>query len=388
MDDFFASKLTGGPLSGILNQYTSNKLLSKSRITKSDRDNFEQEQIQQKEQQILKNRKRKQIDTKNESSERIPSEPPSKKIKHSIHKSDTNSLNKTNNNSIKNKNTKPNTDTNANDSEIKDKIQLNLTSDQVITRLRELRQPIRYFGESNEERLKRLRRLEILEHERQTDSKGLKNISQSIKNEVEREIEDAMAESMNQIKKDGGNELDIHSKRQELKKKKYDEARPRSSFARSEDFVLFFFKRMLREWEQSLLNRSESEKISPKGKNATMLQKQARRDIRALFKQLKNRTVPQDVLHKSEKMVFAAEKRNYVEAKRIFFEMAIGNAPWPMGVTMVGIHERSGRSKIFSSQIAHVMNDEIQRKYIHAMARLISFAQSKYPSHDVTKNMG
>lgn len=30
-------------------------------------------------------------------------------------------------------------------------------------------------------------------------------------------------------------------------------------------------------------------------------------------------------------------------------ELAIGNAPWPMGVTMVGIHERSGRSRIFSS---------------------------------------
>lgn len=35
-----------------------------------------------------------------------------------------------------------------------------------------------------------------------------------------------------------------------------------------------------------------------------------------------------------------------------YLEMAIGNAPWPMGVTMVGIHERSGRSKISNSQIA------------------------------------
>ena len=194
--------------------------------------------------------------------------------------------------------------------------------------------------------------------------------------------------AMNQIKKSGGNELEIHSKRQEIKKKKYDEPRSRSSFVNAEDYVLFFFKRMLREWEQQLLDRSENEKMCPKGKNATMLQKQARRDIRALFKQLKNKTVPADVLAKSEKMVFNAEKRNYVEARKIFFEMAIGNAPWPMGVTMVGIHERSGRSKIFSSQIAHVMNDEVQRKYIHAMARLISFAQSKYPSEDLTQNMG
>merc|ERR1712154_111714 len=106
--------------------------------------------------------------------------------------------------------------------------------------------PIRYFGETDDERLKRLRRLEILEHEREEGaSKGLKNISQSIKNEVERELEAAMAQSMNQIKKDGGNELEIHSKRQEIKKKKYDEPRSRSSFGNSEDYVLFFFKRML-----------------------------------------------------------------------------------------------------------------------------------------------
>ncbi len=48
--------------------------------------------------------------------------------------------------------------------------------------------------------------------------------------------------------------------------------------------------------------------------------------------------------------------------------MAIGNAPWPIGVTMVGIHARTGREKIFSQQIAHVLNDETQRKYIQVFA--------------------
>ena len=35
--------------------------------------------------------------------------------------------------------------------------------------------------------------------------------------------------------------------------------------------------------------------------------------------------------------------------------MAIGNAPWPIGVTMVGIHARTGREKIFSKHVAHVL---------------------------------
>ncbi len=50
--------------------------------------------------------------------------------------------------------------------------------------------------------------------------------------------------------------------------------------------------------------------------------------------------------------------------------MAIGNAPWPIGVTMVGIHARTGREKIFARNVAHVLNDETQRKYIQVQARL------------------
>ena len=47
--------------------------------------------------------------------------------------------------------------------------------------------------------------------------------------------------------------------------------------------------------------------------------------------------------------------------------MAIGNAPWPIGVTMVGIHARTGREKIFARNVAHVLNDETQRKYIQVI---------------------
>ena len=53
--------------------------------------------------------------------------------------------------------------------------------------------------------------------------------------------------------------------------------------------------------------------------------------------------------------------------------MAIGNAPWPIGVTMVGIHARTGREKIFAQEIAHVLNDETQRKYIQVTSARLSF---------------
>ena len=62
--------------------------------------------------------------------------------------------------------------------------------------------------------------------------------------------------------------------------------------------------------------------------------------------------------------------------------MAIGNAPWPIGVTMVGIHARTGREKIFSQQIAHVLNDETQRKYIQVYILIV--ISTLYPPQNET----
>lgn len=81
------------------------------------------------------------------------------------------------------------------------------------------------------------------------------------------------------------------------------------------------------------------------------------------------------------------QEREYVKANDAYLTMAIGNAPWPMGVTMVGIHERSAREKIFTNQVAHVLNDETQRKYIQAIKRIMTWAQRKYPN-DPSKCVG
>ena len=72
--------------------------------------------------------------------------------------------------------------------------------------------------------------------------------------------------------------------------------------------------------------------------------------------------------------------RDYVKANDVYLEMAIGNAPWPIGVTMVGIHARTGREKIFAQNVAHVLNDETQRKYIQAVKRLMTACQKQYPT--------
>lgn len=58
-----------------------------------------------------------------------------------------------------------------------------------------------------------------------------------------------------------------------------------------------------------------------------------------------------------------------------------GNNPWPIGVTSVGIHERSAREKISHvMNAAHIMNDEATRKFLQAIKRLLTFLQRMYPT--------
>ena len=77
------------------------------------------------------------------------------------------------------------------------------------------------------------------------------------------------------------------------------------------------------------------------------------------------------------KIVDFCQQGDFVKANDAYMDVAIGRAAWPIGVTMVGIHARTGRSKIESQNVAHVMNSELQRKYLTSVKRLMTFAQNK-----------
>lgn len=79
-------------------------------------------------------------------------------------------------------------------------------------------------------------------------------------------------------------------------------------------------------------------------------------------------------------IVHYMQKRQYQRANDSYLRLSIGNAPWPIGVTMVGIHERSAREKISSDQVAHVLNDEVSRKYIQSLKRWASWYQFMFPT--------
>jgi pre-mRNA-splicing factor 18 len=140
--------------------------------------------------------------------------------------------------------------------------------------------------------------------------------------------------------------------------------------------VYSFFKGMLRRWEQDLADRPDQIKRTAQGKMATKTMKQCKDYIRPLFKLCKKRDVSSDILPNLVQIVRFCKAGEFVQANDAYIKLAIGNAAWPIGVTMVGIHERTGREKINANKQAHVMNNEAQRKYITSVKRLISYAQS------------
>jgi pre-mRNA-splicing factor 18 len=54
------------------------------------------------------------------------------------------------------------------------------------------------------------------------------------------------------------------------------------------------------------------------------------------------------------------QNRSYQKANDAYLRMSIGNAAWPIGVTSVGIHERSAREKIGQDNIAVSRNTSIE----------------------------
>merc|ERR1711957_217192 len=107
--------------------------------------------------------------------------------------------------------------------------------------------------------------------------------------------------------------------------------------------------------------------------------KQCRGYIKPLLRILKRRNITKAIMNNLfEVMVFCIDK-DYIKAHEKYIELAIGNSPWPMGVTMVGIHERSGRSRIFTSQVAHILNDDTQRKYLQSVKRILTACQKQFP---------
>ncbi|RWS17320.1 U5 snRNP-associated RNA splicing factor-like protein [Dinothrombium tinctorium] len=254
---------------------------------------------------------------------------------------------------------------------------------EVIRRLRERGEPILLFGETESESFARLRHLEIAEPE---FNRGFRNDFQEAMEKVDQDFLQEILQSggsndgdtkqkMNDVKVE-----DMHTNLDEIKKSAVNLGKKKDESTNDCQIIYTFIKYLMELWGKKLNSRPETQKMTTQGKIASATYTQTQTYLKPLFKQLKSNKVAEDILKHLILISRYLLERDYVKANDAYLKMAIGNAPWPIGVTMVGIHARTGREKIFSQNIAHVLNDENQRKYIQGLKRLITQCQRLFPT--------
>lgn len=252
---------------------------------------------------------------------------------------------------------------------------------EVIKRLRERGEPILLFAENELDAFRRLRQCEISEPE---INRGFRNDFQEAMEEVSQaylaEILETGTENTNQSSdKNKHDEFELaevtYEGIQEMAKKL-------GRGNRDHDMILIttLLEFLLKMWHDQLNSYSSAERNSTKVKIAKATYTQTKVYLKPLLRKLKNKSLPEDILDSLTDIAKNLLRRNYIMASDSYLQMAIGNAPWPIGVTMVGIHARTGREKIFSKNVAHVMNDETQRKYIQGLKRLMTKCQEYFPT--------
>ncbi len=270
------------------------------------------------------------------------------------------------------------------------------TSPASVTRkLRQMGLVIRFFGEGNKVRVERLKRaleqqskalegLSDLEEFRLGKGHGIRNPflaeNKKLKKDQQQTTGVGFGDERTSEKNKTISDTKDESKNDTIIENEEDQSDPPK-------IIYKYLKGLLKEWERELAERPESVTRSVAGRNESKTLKQCKDYIRPLFKLLKSRNLEGGLQFHLLKIVNFAKEGEFVKAHDSYMDVAIGRAAWPIGVTMVGIHARSGRAKIESSNVAHVMNSELQRKYLTSVKRLLTFDQKRRKDVDPSKKV-
>jgi pre-mRNA-splicing factor 18 len=249
------------------------------------------------------------------------------------------------------------------------------TDEEVISRLRELGEPINLFAETSEARKERLEAAElkaVVERKKKARQEAAK-----LDDTPELEPLETLSPDAEELKLDLS---DFKKNPEKLQAKLYR-----------------YFKVMCQEWTKSIHERDPEVKNSREGIAALNIQQSCIEDFRPLFKALKRKVsspprranqknLEYDIIPLLTEIFYYAQQRDYLQASDAYYKLSIGNAAWPIGVVAVGIHERSSADKI--QYASHVFNDEATRKWVQGIKRWLTWAQAKWPPSDRRRMMG
>ncbi|KAF2843703.1 putative mRNA splicing factor [Patellaria atrata CBS 101060] len=233
-----------------------------------------------------------------------------------------------------------------------------IADDELIAKLRELGEPARLFGEMHKQRLRRYKKI-----------MGIA---------LKPKMSDGPIPTTLEL---------VFEKDMKVPTKVPKDAEGRKFLFRQ---LASYFDMVFREWAIAMARRLDDVKTSFQGKAAFNAMVQARDNMIPFFRKLEKGELDDGILDPVVEIVRASQERRYVDANDGYLTLSIGKAAWPIGVTMVGIHERSAREKLHESDknAAHIMSDEVTRKYLQSIKRCLSFAQTRWPPDDQLQLMG
>lgn len=248
------------------------------------------------------------------------------------------------------------------------------TLKEIYRRLRARNEPVKLFNESLQETWQRLKKIEISQPDKQSFQNDLKN---AMKKAEEKLLSDMLnskysKQETTQLYTEEqivGTFNDLKSKTAEL-----------TELDEGMDAFIEFTSFIIDVWKSKLAQRSTEDKNSYNGKAVMANLIQTSEYLAPLLELLRTKQIQHDIKDSLFKILKFLLDKSYIEANNAYLELAIGNAPWPIGVTMSGIHNRPSKDKISSKNVAHVLNDETQRKYLQAFKRVMKWCQILFPT--------
>lgn len=105
------------------------------------------------------------------------------------------------------------------------------------------------------------------------------------------------------------------------------------------DEVYLWMNKVLRDWGQEIQNKYHDEKLKNEisFKKIYEIYEETLSDMKGFERVLKKRSGDVDMVTSIYHIMNCCLVREYIEANDKYIELSIGNAPWPMGVAMLGI---------------------------------------------------
>jgi pre-mRNA-splicing factor 18 len=229
---------------------------------------------------------------------------------------------------------------------------IELDAAEIKSRLRNRNQPITIFGECHEDRILRLQKIIAQEH--RSKPVTFKNLLQA--------TEQTLEESEYKGEDHNDNIGPVKDEILEEDTRGISLILVKNDLETACDLMSKYFKQIMKLWEIHLNQRPDEVKRTPKGKLQSITYAQTGEHLKAFFKGLRKKSLASDILGHVATICEHMQNRDYMQANDAYIRLAIGNSPWPIGVTNSGIHQRAADDRIKTSEVAHVLNDETTRK--------------------------